>query len=126
MNIPQEFKYVSSHEWVNYLSADQVQVGISDFAQKAMGDIVFINLPEVGDMVTAGDILCDMESVKAVEDIYSPVTGKITAINEALLDNPELINNDPYEAWMVEISEITDTEELLDARKYEQICMKEE
>lgn len=125
MNIPSDLKYVNSHEWLNYLEVDKVRIGISDFAQHAMGDIVFINLPQVGDPVIAGEPLCDMESVKAVEDIYAPVTGEITAINEALLDNPEQINSYPYDAWIVEVSNVTDSEELLSAAEYEDYCEKE-
>ncbi len=125
MDTPSGLKYVASHEWLNYLETDKVQIGISDFAQQAMGDIVFINLPEVGDMVDAGDVLCDIESVKAVEDIYAPATGKITAVNEELLDHPEQINNHPYDAWIVEISDITDTEDLLDANQYAKLCEEE-
>lgn len=122
MNIPSDLKYVKSHEWLNYLEPDKVRIGISDFAQKAMGDIVFVNLPQVGDPATAGEPLCDVESVKSVEDIFSPISGEITAINEALLDHPEMINTDPYDAWIVEVSDVTDTEELLSAAEYEEFC----
>lgn len=125
MNIPSELQYVSSHEWLSFLAEDKVQIGISDYAQSNMGDIVFINLPQVGDTVTAGEVLCDMESVKAVEDIYSPVSGEVTAVNEALLDQPELINADPYEAWIVEISNVSETEELLSAAAYAKLCEEE-
>ena len=125
MNIPSDLKYVKSHEWLNYLEDNKVQVGISDFAQAAMGEIVFINLPQVGDPVTKGEPLCDMESVKAVEDIYSPVTGEITAVNEELMDSPESINNNPYEAWIVEISNVTDTDDIISAEQYADYCEKE-
>ena len=125
MNIPDDLKYVASHEWLNYLEDDKVRFGISAFAAEAMGDIVFIDLPQVGDPVIAGQPLCDMESVKAVEEIYSPVTGEITAVNQALLDQPELINDDPYDTWIVEVSKVTDTEELLSADEYRQVCEKE-
>jgi glycine cleavage system H protein len=125
MNIPSELKYVKSHEWLNYLEPNRVRIGISDFAQKAMGDIVFINLPQLGDPATAGEPLCDVESVKSVEDIFSPVSGEITAINEKLLDHPELINADPYDAWIVEVSEVTATEEILSAMEYEAFCEQE-
>lgn len=125
MNIPSDLKYVKTHEWLSYIGPNKVRIGISDFAQNAMGDIVFINLPRVGDPATAGEPLCDVESVKSVEDIFSPVSGEITAINENLLDHPELINEDPYEAWIVEISEVTDTEELLSSAEYQALCEKE-
>ena len=126
MTNPSDYKYVQSHEWLYYVDTDKVRVGITDFAQNAMGDIVFVNLPLVGDMTTAGEPLCDMESVKSVEDIFAPVSGEITAINEELMDHPELINSAPYEAWIAEISNITDTEELPDAAAYEAVCQEEE
>ena len=126
MNVPSELKYVKTHEWLNYLQADKARIGISDYAQEALGDIVFINLPAVGDPATAGEPLFDLESVKAVEDIISPVTGEVTAINEKLLDHPELINADPYEAWLVEIGKISGSEELLSAAEYEALLTEEE
>ena len=125
MNIPADLKYVESHEWLDYTDNDKARMGITDFAQNAMGDIVFINLPQVGDMITAGEPICDMESVKAVEDIFAPVSGEIIAVNEELLDHPELINADPYEAWIAEIGNITDTEDLLDATAYAAVCEEE-
>ncbi len=126
MTNPSDYQYVRSHEWLCYVDKDTVRVGITDFAQKAMGDLVFVNLPQVGDMTTAGEPLCDVESVKSVEDIFSPVSGEITAVNEELADRPELINSAPYEAWIAEISNITDTEDLLDAAAYEAVCAEEE
>ena len=125
MNIPADLKYVQSHEWLEYIDNDKARMGITDFAQNAMGDIVFVNLPQVGDTVTAGEAICDMESVKAVEDIFAPVSGEIIAVNEELMDHPELINSDPYEAWIAEIGAITDTEDLLDATAYAAVCEEE-
>lgn len=126
MKIPEGLKYVKSHEWVQFLDDTTALVGITDFAQDALGDLVFINLPEVGDMVVSGDVFTDVESVKAVSDVYCPVTGNVDEINEALLDNPALINEDPYGAWFIKVSGITDTEELLDADAYQAVCEAEE
>ena len=123
-NIPANLKYSKSHEWL--LEEDGVfTIGLTDYAQSALGDIVFINLPEEGDAVTAGETFSDVESVKAVSDVFSPVTGTITAVNEALLDAPESINADPYGAWLVEVEAITGQEELLDAAAYEAHCAAE-
>lgn len=122
MNIPGDLKYTKSHEWVRFLDDDRVQVGISDFAQDALGDIVFINLPEAGDEAVLGDPICDFESVKAVEDVLSPVSGEICAVNEQLLDNPELINGDPYGAWIVEICGVSEIADLMDAAAYQAHC----
>ncbi len=119
MNVPAELKYTKSHEWVKYLSDDSVAVGLTDYAQKELGDLVFVNLPEVGDEVTAEAAFGDVESVKAVSDVYAPVTGEVASINEALLDAPEQINEDPYGAWLIEVENVTATEELLDAAGYE-------
>ncbi len=125
MNYPAELKYSKSHEWVS-LDGDVAVVGISDFAQDALGDVVFINLPEVGDDVVAGDPFGDIESVKAVSDLVSPVSGTVCAVNEDLLDAPELVNQDPYEAWIIKVENITKEEELLDAEAYEAFCAEEE
>ena len=119
MNIPEELLYSKSHEWVQQLEDGKVRVGISDYAQSTMGDLVFVNLPAVGDSFTAGDVFADVESVKAVSDIYAPVTGTVSAVNEALLTAPEEINSDPYGAWLITAGEITGTEELLTPEEYE-------
>lgn len=124
MHTPENLQYSKSHEWIQDLGGS-VRIGLTDYAQHAMSDLVFVNLPDVGAPVTAGESFTDVESVKAVADIYSPVTGEITAVNEALLDSPELINSDPYGAWLVEIGSITDTEELLDAAAYDALCAEE-
>ena len=97
-------------------------IGISDFAQDALGDLVFVNLPEVGDAVTAGEAFGDVESVKAVSDLLCPVTGIVAEINEELLDAPEKLNEDPYGAWIIKVSDVTATEDLLDAAAYEAFC----
>lgn len=125
MNHPNELKYSKSHEWVRS-EGDEVVIGITDFAQHSLGDLVFVNLPEEGDEVTMGEAFGDVESVKAVSDIMSPVSGKVTAINEDLLDAPEEINNTPYDAWFIKVGEITGTEDLLDADEYEKFAEEEE
>lgn len=119
MNFPKELKYAKSHEWVKDEGDGTVTIGITDYAQDALGDLVFVNLPEVGDEVTAGDSFADVESVKAVSDVFSPVTGIVKEINEELLDSPELINSDPYGAWFIRVGEITDQEDYMDADSYE-------
>lgn len=125
MNFPNELKYSKSHEWLK--TEDGVAViGISDFAQDALGDVVFINLPAVGDEVTAGESFGDVESVKAVSDLISPVTGVVCAVNEELEDSPENLNSDPYGAWIIKVENVTDTEEMLDAAAYEAHCAEEE
>ena len=124
MNFPNELKYSKSHEWLK--TEDGVAViGISDFAQDALGDVVFINLPSVGDTVTAGESFGDVESVKAVSDLISPVTGVVCAVNEELEDSPENLNSDCYGAWIIKVEEVTETEELLDAAAYEAHCAEE-
>ena len=119
MNFPAELKYSKSHEWVKTLDDGSALVGITDFAQHEMGDLVFINLPVVGDGVEQGAVMCDIESVKAVSDVMCPLTGTIAEVNEGLLDAPEKLNEDPYGAWIARIEGITDSEDLLDAGDYE-------
>ena len=124
MNYPVELKYTKDHEWLK-MEGDIAVVGITDFAQDALGDVVFINLPEVGDTVTAGESFGDVESVKAVSDVNSPVTGVVLEINEELIDSPELLNEDPYGAWIIKVENITAEEDLLDAAAYEAFCAEE-
>ena len=119
MNVLEDLKYSKSHEWVKMVDENTALVGLSDYAQDALGDLVFVNLPEAGDEVTAGEAFADVESVKAVSDVYSPVTGTVEEVNEALLDAPESINESPYDAWLVKIGSVTDTEELMSAAEYE-------
>ncbi len=121
MTIKPENQYSKDHEWVREEDGLFV-IGISDFAQDALGDLVFVNLPEVGDAVTAGEAFGDVESVKAVSDLLSPVSGTVAEINEELLDAPEKLNEDPYGAWIIKVSDVTATEELLDAAAYEAYC----
>ncbi len=124
MNYPNELKYTASHEWIRY-EDDIAIIGISDFAQDALGDVVFVNLPQVGDEVTAGESFGDVESVKAVSDLICPVSGVVREINEDLEDSPENLNEDPYGAWIIKVENITAEEELLDAAAYEQLCAQE-
>lgn len=125
MNFPKELKYSKSHEWVKYEDENTVLIGLTDYAQNELGDLVFVNLPEEGDEVAAGDAFGDVESVKAVSDVYSPVTGEVVAINEDLLDAPESINEDPYGAWFIRVGNVSDTEELMDADAYEAFTKEE-
>ena len=118
MEFREELKYSKSHEWVKE-EGEEVVIGLTDYAQSELGDLVFVNLPEEGDEVTVGEPFADVESVKAVSDVYSPVSGVISEINEELLDTPEAINEAPYDAGFVRVKEITDTEELLDAAAYQ-------
>jgi glycine cleavage system H protein len=122
-NTPEELRYATSHEWVR-VDGDEVVVGISDYAQHALGDVVFVDLPEVGRALTAGEPFGVVESVKAASDVYAPVAGEIVAINEALLDTPETLNSDPYgDGWMIRLraSDLElDTGNLLDAPAYTQ------
>ena len=124
MNFPAELKYSKSHEWLKEEDGVSV-IGISDFAQDALGDVVLVNLPEVGDDAAAGEAFGDVESVKAVSDLISPVSGTVCEVNEDLLDQPELLNEDPYGTWIIKVENVTDTEELLDAAAYEAFCAEE-
>jgi len=124
MNYPTDRKYSKSHEWIK-MEDDVAVIGISDFAQDALGDVVFVELPQVGDEVTASERFGDVESVKAVSDIVSPVSGTVCAVNEELEDSPENLNADPYGAWIIKVDTITETEELLDAAAYEAFCAEE-
>ncbi|MEQ3693685.1 MAG: glycine cleavage system protein GcvH [Thalassolituus sp.] len=124
-NIPAELKYVASHEWIRVEADGTVTVGITDFAQEQLGDVVFIELPEVGTEVTADQDIAVVESVKAASDIYAPLTGKIIAINDAVVDAPEAVNEDPYgEAWFfkMELSDAAQLDSLMDADAYAAAC----
>jgi glycine cleavage system H protein len=120
--VPDEFRYTESHEWVAEHD-DGYRVGITDFAQDELGDIVFVELPDEGDELVAGDEFGVVESIKAVSDLYAPVSGTVVAINEELFDAPELVNDDPYDGgWMLELTDV-DADELdglLDAAAYEE------
>ena len=118
MSVREGLLYTKSHEWVK-MEGDTAWVGLTDFAQSELGNLVFVNLPEEDDTVVMGEAFADVESVKAVSDVFSPVTGTVVEINEELQDSPEKINEEPYEAWFVKIAEVTDKEEFLDAAEYE-------
>ena len=124
MNIPSNLQYSKSPEWIKE-DGGLVEIGLTDHAQDQLGDLVFVNLPQVGDPVTAGEAFADVESVKAVSDVYSPVTGTVAQVNEALLDAPETINESPYEAWLIRVEAVTGREELMDAAAYEAHVEKE-
>jgi len=111
--------FSKTHEWIQFLDETTVRVGLTDFAQSELGDLVFINLPEEGDEVLVSESFADVESVKAVSNVYSPVTGTVSKINEELLDHPELVNESPYEAWFVEIENVGEKHELLSEEEYE-------
>ena len=120
-NVPAELKYTKEHEWVKVESdPKKVKVGITDFAQGALGDIVYIQMPKVGETVGAEKVCGEVESTKSVSEIYSPVSGKVVSINTELEGKPELINQDPYGAgWIMEIEISGDSSELLDSAAYE-------
>ncbi|WP_318519832.1 glycine cleavage system protein GcvH [Photobacterium leiognathi] len=114
-------KFTSSHEWVRDNGDGTVTVGISDHAQGLLGDVVFVDLPEIGDTTDAGDAFSLVESVKAASDIYAPITGEVVAINEDLEDSPELVNDEPYEGgWIaaIKLSDADELAELIDAKAY--------
>ena len=125
MELREELLYSKSHEWVKE-EGDIAIIGLTDFAQSELGDLVFVTLPEEGDEVTVGEAFSDVESVKAVSDVYSPVSGIVCEINEELLDAPEKINEEPYEAWFVKVKDITEKEELLSAEEYEAFVESEQ
>ena len=119
MSVEKGLLYAKSHEWVKEEGGEFI-VGITDYAQSELGDLVFVNLPEEGDEGTMGESFADVESVKAVSDVLSPISGVVSAINEAILDAPESINSSPYEAWFIKVKDVTDKEELLSAEEYEE------
>lgn len=124
MTFPAELKYSKDHEWVKMLDGATALVGITDFAQSELGDLVFINLPQEGDEVTADEAFCDVESVKAVSDVVSPVTGVVEEVNTQLEDEPQKLNEDPYGAWIAKIKDVSAFGELLNAQEYEAFTQK--
>ncbi len=120
-NTPAELKYTATHEWAEKMSDIEIKIGITDHAQALLGDIVFVELPEVGQTVVAGEECGVIESVKAASDFYAPISGEVVAVNEALVDNPNMINEDAYHSgWIVQIqaNDMQDWEELMDAQSY--------
>lgn len=127
MDFPEELKYTEEHEWV-LVEDDLVSIGISDFAQDQLGDVVFVELPEVGDMIEVGKAFGVVESVKAVSDIYAPISGEIVEVNTALPDSPEALNTSPYEdGWMIKIKpeDLSALDGLMDAAEYQAFIEEE-
>jgi glycine cleavage system H protein len=123
-NIPADLKYLDSHEWARVESDGSVTIGISDHAQGALGDLVFVEVPEVGKSLTKGGAAAVVESVKAASDVYSPISGEVIAANDALGSSPELVNSDPYGAgWLFKIkpNNTAELQQLLDAKSYEKV-----
>lgn len=122
--IPSDLRYAASHEWARLEADGSVIVGISDHAQQALGDVVYVELPEVGGQLAAGQEAGVVESVKAASDIYAPVSGEVIAINEALADSPEQVNSDPYGSWFFRLrpSDKAELDKLLDAAAYQASC----
>jgi glycine cleavage system H protein len=119
---PEDLKYTAEHEWVKADGEGPVRVGITDFAQDALGDIVYVQLPDVGSTVRAGDACGELESTKSVSDLFAPVNGTVTAVNEALADQPDLVNSDPYgEGWLldIDVEDVAEVEALMDAETYQ-------
>lgn len=127
MQIITGLKYSKSHEWVK-VDGNKAYIGITDYAQHHLGDIVFVELPETGDEVNAGDALGVVESVKAASDVYSPVSGTVVDVNNQLADNPAEVNKAPYESWfaVLELSDLSEADALLDAEAYEKLCAEED
>lgn len=124
--VPGDLKYTKEHEWVR-VEGNKAVIGITDYAQHALGDVIFVELPEVGRVLTAAQVLGVVESVKAVSDIFSPCSGKVVAVNEALLNTPELVNQDPYgDGWMIEMDIQDMGGELLSAEEYSAFLAEEE
>jgi len=123
-NIPADLRFATSHEWARLEADGSVTVGISDHAQEALGDVVFIELPEVGKTLNAGQEAGVVESVKAASDIYAPITGEVIAVNEALTDSPESVNSDPYGSWFFKLKPANpdDLKTLMDAAGYKAHC----
>ncbi|WP_415895340.1 glycine cleavage system protein GcvH [Neptuniibacter sp. PT34_22] len=127
-NIPSELKYVASHEWIRVEGDDTVVIGVTDHAQDLLGDVVFVELPEVGAEVESGDETGVVESVKAASDVYAPLSGEVVAVNEDLEDSPELVNSDPYgDGWFfkLKLSDADELNELLSAEAYNDLCESE-
>lgn len=128
-NVPADLKYARTHEWVRREEDGSLTVGITEHAQELLGDMVYIEVPEVGDQVQAGDACAVVESVKAASDVYAPVSGEVVAANEALADSPELVNQSPYEeGWLMRIQpeDATAAEALLDADAYQTALAEDE
>ncbi|RBM22603.1 glycine cleavage system protein GcvH [Prauserella sp. PE36] len=124
MSTPEELRYTEEHEWVAVRGGETVRVGITEYAQDQLGDVVFVDLPEVGRQVDAGDVFGEVESTKSVSELFAPLDGEIVAVNDAVSESPELINSDPYgEGWLIEIrlDDASTVEGLLDAEAYQRV-----
>ncbi|NLM44787.1 MAG: glycine cleavage system protein GcvH [Clostridiales bacterium] len=126
MEVKKDLLYTNDHEWVK-VEGDKAYIGITDYAQNSLGEIVYVELPEIGDEFNAGDVFSVIESVKAASDSYLPVSGKVVEVNEELSDSPELINEDPYGNWIVvvELTDKSELDKLMSAEEYEEFCSKE-
>ena len=120
-----DVKFTKTHEWIR-VEDGTATIGISEYAQKQPGDVVFVGLPEEEDEVTMDEAFGDVESVKAVSDLVSPVSGTVAEVNRELEDSPELVNSDPYGAWIIRVKDVTETCELMDEAAYKEFCEKEE
>jgi len=120
MSYPSDLKYTKDHEWIR-LDGQGAKVGITDYAQKALGDVVYLELPQVGRALSKGDVFGTIESVKAVSELYSPVDGEVTEINSALVQNPESVNKDPHGSWMIAMKVTGGQSDLLDANAYTEL-----
>lgn len=127
MNIVEGLKYSKEHEWVR-VEGDTAYIGITDYAQHSLGEIVYVELPEEGAQLSAGDALSAIDSVKAASDVYAPVSGNVVKVNEALSDAPGSINSDPYGSWIaaIKMDDASEADGLLDAKAYEEFCASEE
>lgn len=124
MQVPEDLRYTNEHEWIRQMSDSVIRVGITDYAQDQLGDVVYVELPSEGAEVSKGDLLAEIESTKSVGEVYAPFDGTITSVNQAVADNPELANSSPYDqGWLVEldIGEGYDREGLLDAAAYREL-----
>lgn len=124
MSVPEELRYTEEHEWVSTGAGDLVRVGITEYAQDQLGDVVFVDLPETGRQLTAGDAFGEIESTKSVSELFSPVDGEVVAVNGSVADSPELINSDPYgEGWLIEVrlSDPAGLAGLLDSEAYQRL-----
>ena len=119
---PSELKYTNDHEWIR-LDAGEARVGITEYAQKQLGDVVFLELPDVGRVLERGEVFGTIESVKAVSELFTPISGEVTAVNTAVVERPEIVNSDPHGAWMITIklADGADQSDLLDAGQYTEL-----
>lgn len=125
MSYPIDLKYTKEHEWIR-VDGDSGAVGITDFAQQQLGDVVYVELPDVGSIITQGEVFGTIESVKAVSELFAPVTGEVTAVNGELKNSPDLVNNKPHETWMIKVrlTRLAEVDSLMDATAYTALVAK--